>query len=168
MLNTFLKAARKLNASGVLDDVLHILLEEALRRTHAHRAFVFVRHDNGALRLLAGRDTNHQKIEEGCTLSRDAASGASEYLALVTDETGKLAEFMPAYSPDRFLCHALYATVFHDEGDGSANKPERPYVQGVVCLDYPDRMPSFVSYGVLKEMSGGETLATFVAVNSMW
>jgi hypothetical protein len=72
MLNTFLKAARKLNASGVLDDVLHILLEEALRRTHAHRAFVFVRHDNGALRLLAGRDTNHQKIEEGSTVSRDA------------------------------------------------------------------------------------------------
>jgi sigma-B regulation protein RsbU (phosphoserine phosphatase) len=161
MLNTFLKAARKLNAFGVLDEVLHILLEAALRRTHADRVFVFGRHDDGGeLRLLAGRYANGEKIEGGSTISRDAASGASEYLDTITDDTGKLKEFMPPYSPDRFLCLPLCQTVFHDEDERDDNRPERPYVQGVVCLDYPSRMPSLVSYGVLKEMAEG--VATLV------
>ena len=155
MLNTFLKAARMLNTAGVLDDVLHILLIEALRRTHAHRAFVFIRHNNDSLNLLAGRDTDDRKMEEGSTFTRDAASGASDYLALVTDESGRFAEFMPAYNPDRFLCHALCSTFVQDEKEGNDNRPARAYVQGVVCLDYPNRMPSSVSYGVLKEMSEG-------------
>ena len=43
MLNVFLEAARKLNTSGVLDDVLNALLEAALRLTRAERGFVFLR-----------------------------------------------------------------------------------------------------------------------------
>jgi phosphoserine phosphatase RsbU/P len=160
MLNTFLKAVRKLNAFGVLDEVLHILLEAALRRTHAHRVFVFVRHDGGALRLLAGRDTNGQEIEEGSTVSRDAASGATEFLGNIADDTGKLREVMPRYSPDRFLCLPLCQIAFDDEGEGDGGKPERSYVQGVVCFDYPSSMPSSVSYGIIKEMA--ESAATLV------
>jgi hypothetical protein len=160
MLNTFLKAARKLNAFGVLDSVLHILLDEVLRRTHAQRAFVFVRHDDGTLRPLAARDTDRQTIEDGSPVLHDAASGASDYLATVTDEAGRLTEFMQPYSPDRFLCHALCKTVFDGEGDGSDNTLQRPYVRGIVCLDYPNRMPSMVSYGILKGMAEG--VATLV------
>jgi serine phosphatase RsbU (regulator of sigma subunit) len=119
-----------------------------------------VRNDNGALRLLAGRDTNHQEIEEGSTVSRDAASGASEFLALITDETGKFAGFREnRYSPDRLLCHWLCTRVPPD-GEGNDNRPERSYVQGVVCLDYSNHGPSSISYGVLKEISEG--VATLV------
>jgi hypothetical protein len=160
MLNTFLKAARKLNAFGVLDSVLHMLLDEVLRRTHAQRAFVFVRHDDGTLRLLAARDTNRQTIEDGSPVSHDAASGASDYLASVTDEAGRFTEFMRPYNPSRFLCHALCKTVFDDEGDGGHNTAKHTYVRGIVCLDYPNRMPSMISYGVLKGMAEG--VATLV------
>ncbi len=38
MLNVFLEAARKLNTSGVLDDVLNALLEAALRLTRLNAA----------------------------------------------------------------------------------------------------------------------------------
>ena len=43
MLNVFLEAARKLNSTGVLEDVLHTLLEASLRLTKAERGFVFLR-----------------------------------------------------------------------------------------------------------------------------
>lgn len=160
MFNRFLKAARKLNAFGVLDEVLQILLEAVLQRTHADRVFVFGRRDDGDLRLLAGRYGNGQMIKEGSTIPHDIASGASEYLDSITDVTGKLKEFMPAYSPDRLLCHPLYQTVFHDEGEREDNIPDRPYVHGVMCLYYPSRWPSLISYGILKEMVEG--VATIV------
>jgi hypothetical protein len=117
-----LTAARKLNAFGVLDEVLHILLEAVLQRTHADCVFVFGRNDDGELRLLAGRYANGQKIQEGSAISRDAATGASAYLDTITDDTGKLKEFMPPYSPDRFLCLPLCRTVFHDGGTHERSK----------------------------------------------
>src|SRR5271167_4914236 len=43
MLNVFLEAARKLNSTFVLDDVLQTLLEASLRLTKAERGFVFLR-----------------------------------------------------------------------------------------------------------------------------
>src|ERR1019366_2195302 len=70
MLNVFLEAARKLNTSGVLDDVLHTLLEAALRLTHAERGFVFLRHADGELRLAAGRDRKGESINDDSTISR--------------------------------------------------------------------------------------------------
>src|SRR5271157_4044526 len=82
MLNVFLEAARKLNTSGVLDDVLHTLLEAALRLTHAERGFVFLRQPDGELRLAAGRDKKGERIDDDSTISRsvlrDAAKSASE------------------------------------------------------------------------------------------
>src|SRR5215469_4136534 len=68
MLNVFLEAARKLNTSGVLDDVLQTLLEAALRLTHAERGFVFLRHPDGELRLTAGRDKNGESITDDSTI----------------------------------------------------------------------------------------------------
>jgi hypothetical protein len=156
MLNAFLNAARKLNAFGVLDEILHTLLEAVLRRTHAHRAFVFVRQD-GALRQIAGRDTKRRKIEEGSTVSRAAANGASTYLATVTNEQGEFIGFKRPYSPERFLCCALCRTVSYDEGAGEDNIRDRPYVAGVVCLDYADQLSSSRSFGFLKEIAEGVT-----------
>ena len=70
MLNVFLEAARKLNSTGVLDDVLQTLLEASLRLTKAERGFVFLREPMGELRLVAGRDKNGETINDDSTISK--------------------------------------------------------------------------------------------------
>src|SRR5271165_4101697 len=94
MLNVFLEAARKLNSTGVLEDVLHTLLEASLRLTKAERGFVFLRDPMNELRLAAGRDKNGDAIYDDTTISksvlRDAAKSASEFLVTDTSESEKL------------------------------------------------------------------------------
>ncbi len=77
MLNVFLEAARKLNTSGVLDDVLDTLLEAALRLTHAERGFVFLRRPDGELYLAAGRDKDGERIVDDSTISRSVLRDAA-------------------------------------------------------------------------------------------
>src|ERR1700733_570488 len=142
MLNVFLEAARKLNTSGVLDDVLNALLEAALRLTRAERGFVFLRQPDGELQLSAGRDKNGESISDDSTISRsvlrDAAKSASEFLVTDTDDTGKLAgrESVVAHNLHSVICIPLRKTVIQEKvkddtksGDGSNE------VQGVLYLD---------------------------------
>jgi GAF domain-containing protein len=60
----FLETARSLNAGQVLDDVLQTLLEASLQLTHAERGFVFLRRDDGELRLMAGRDSHRRQRKD--------------------------------------------------------------------------------------------------------
>ena len=94
MLNVFLEAVRKLNSADVLDDVLHTLLEAALRLTHAERGFVFLHQPDGTLHLAAGRDKSGERITDDSAISRsvlrEAAKSAKEFLVTDTDDTGKL------------------------------------------------------------------------------
>src|SRR5271165_3666136 len=94
MLNVFLEAARKLNSTNVLEDVLQTLLEASLRLTKAERGFVFLRDPMNELRLAAGRDKNGDAIYDDTTISksvlRDAAKSASEFLVTDTSESEKL------------------------------------------------------------------------------
>ena len=121
MLNVFLEAARKLNTSGVLDDVLHTLLEAALRLTHAERGFVFLRRDDGELHLAAGRDKDGERIDDDSTISRsvlrDAAKSASEFLVTDTDDTGKLVgrQSVVAHNLHSVICIPLRKTVIQDK-----------------------------------------------------
>jgi hypothetical protein len=55
-LRLFLEAARKLNTTGVLSDVLVTLLDSTLRLTKAERGYVFLRDETGKLQLAAGRN----------------------------------------------------------------------------------------------------------------
>ena len=140
MLNVFLEAARKLNTSGVLDDVLQTLLEAALRLTHAERGFVFLRHADGELRLAAGRDKNGESIADDSTISRsilrDAANSASEFLVTDTDDTGKLAgrESVVAHNLHSVICIPLRKTVIQEKVK-EETRPEDSDVQGVLYLD---------------------------------
>jgi phosphoserine phosphatase RsbU/P len=94
MLNVFLEAARKLNSTNVLEDVLHTLLEASLRLTKAERGFVFLRDPMNELRMAAGRDKNGEVIHDDSTISksvlRDAAESASEFLVTDTADSDKL------------------------------------------------------------------------------
>ncbi len=162
MLNVFLEAARKLNTSGVLDDVLHTLLEAALRLTHAERGFVFLRHPDGELRLAAGRDKNGESIHDDSTISRsalrDAAKSASEFLVTDTDDTGKLAgrESIVAHNLHSVICIPLRKTVIQDKARGDT-RPGESDVQGVLYLDahFLSGKMSSVSHDILRTIANG-------------
>ena len=61
-LTLFLEAARKLNTAGVLDEILMTMLDVTLQLTRAERAFVFLKDDEGKLRLAAGRNRDRKSV----------------------------------------------------------------------------------------------------------
>jgi serine phosphatase RsbU (regulator of sigma subunit) len=162
MLNVFLEAARKLNTSGVLDDVLHTLLEAALRLTHAERGFVFLRRPDGELYLAAGRDKKGERITDDSTISRsvlrDAAESASEFLVTDTDDTGKLAgrQSVLAHNLHSVICIPLRKTVIQDKAT-EKNEPDEANVQGVLYLDahFLSGKLSSVSHDILRTIANG-------------
>jgi len=161
MLGVFLEAARKLNTSGVLDDVLQTLLEAALRLTHAERGFVFLRHADGELHLAAGRDKTGESITDDSTISRsvlrDAANSASEFLVTDTDDTGKLAgrESVVAHNLHSVICIPLRRTVIKDKAKDDTKGG--PHVQGVLYLDaqFLSGKLSSVSHDILRTIANG-------------
>ncbi len=161
MLGVFLEAARKLNTSGVLEDVLQTLLEAALRLTHAERGFVFLREADGELRLAAGRDKSGESITDDSTISRsvlrDAANSASEFLVTDTDDTGKLAgrESVVAHNLHSVICIPLRKTVIKDKA--KEDTKGGPHVQGVLYLDaqFLSGKLSSVSHDILRTIANG-------------
>ncbi len=162
MLNVFLEAARKLNTSGVLDDVLNALLEAALRLTRAERGFVFLRQPDGELQLAAGRDKNGESISDDSTISRsilrDAAQSASEFLVTDTDDTGKLAgrESVVAHNLHSVICIPLRKTVIQEKMTDTKSG-ETTDVQGVLYLDahFLSGKLSSVSHDILRTIANG-------------
>ena len=163
MLNVFLEAARKLNTSGVLDDVLNALLEAALRLTRAERGFVFLRHADGELHLAAGRDKSGESITDDSTISRsvlrDAAKSASEFLVTDTDDTNKLAgrESVVAHNLHSVICIPLRKTVIQDKVKEDTKGGEPNDVQGVLYLDahFLSGKLSSVSHDILRTIANG-------------
>jgi phosphoserine phosphatase RsbU/P len=162
MLNVFLEAARKLNTSGVLDDVLNALLEAALRLTRAERGFVFLRHADGELHLAAGRDKTGESINDDSTISRsvlrDAAKSASEFLVTDTDDTGKLAgrESVVAHNLHSVICIPLRKTVIQEKAKEDTRAGDSD-VQGVLYLDahFLSGKLSTVSHDILRTIANG-------------
>src|ERR1700730_15896532 len=68
-LTLFLEAARKLNTAGVLDEILMTMLEVTLRLTRAERGYVFLKDDDGKLRLAAGRNSKGEPLLDDKTIS---------------------------------------------------------------------------------------------------
>ncbi len=163
MLNVFLEAARKLNTSGVLDDVLQTLLEAALRLTLAERGFVFLRDAEGELRLAAGRNKSGESISDDSTISRsvlrDAANSASEFLVTDTDDTGKLAgrESVVAHNLHSVICIPLRKTVIQEKAKDDTKSGNQNNVQGVLYLDahFLSGKLSSVSHDILRTIANG-------------
>ncbi|MGB6742129.1 MAG: SpoIIE family protein phosphatase [Terracidiphilus sp.] len=76
-LNFLLNAARKLNAGGAKDDILHALLQLSIQLTSVERGFVFLR-EEGEMRLALGLRSDGAAIEEDSTVSRRAMQRAME------------------------------------------------------------------------------------------
>src|SRR5271169_2450346 len=162
MLNVFLEAARKLNSTGVLEDVLHTLLEASLRLTKAERGFVFLRDQMGELRMAAGRDKNGEIIVDDSTISksvlRDAMKSASEFLVTDTSDSEKLSgrESVVAQNLKSVICIPLRKTniqekTLEDPKTGGAE------LQGILYLDshFLSGKLSSVNQDILRTIANG-------------
>jgi serine phosphatase RsbU (regulator of sigma subunit) len=94
-LTMFLDAARKLNTTGVLDEILVTVAETTLKLTRAERAFVFLKAEDGSLRLAAGRNSKGEELIDDTTISHsildEALTSASEFLVTDTSQSLDLA-----------------------------------------------------------------------------
>ena len=88
-LALFLEAARKLNTTGALDEILITLISTTLKLTGAERGFVFLRQVDGSLKLAAACTSKGERLFSDETISHsilaEAAESASEFM--VTDTT---------------------------------------------------------------------------------
>jgi phosphoserine phosphatase RsbU/P len=94
-LTLFLEAARKLNTTGVLDEILITLLEATLKLTGGERAYVFLKNEDGKLLMAAGRNSKAEPLLDDKTISHsildDALKANSEFLITNTSDSFDLA-----------------------------------------------------------------------------
>src|SRR5438067_2039674 len=165
-MKIFLEAARALNTTGVLDEVLVTLIEATLRLTRAERGYIFLRQPDGSLRLAAGRNSRGDILLDDKTISHsiiaDAASSASEFL--VTD-TSKFSDFSARNSIvmndlRTVICIPLrrpkmQAQVSAKVPPKSGNGAAQPEISGVLYLDsrFASREFSSVSNDILRAIA---------------
>jgi serine phosphatase RsbU (regulator of sigma subunit)/pSer/pThr/pTyr-binding forkhead associated (FHA) protein len=134
-LTLFLQAARKLNTSTVLEEVLLTLIETTLQITKAERGYVFLRNEDGALNLVVGRNAKGEPLFDDNTLSRsvlrDALSTASEFVLNNTDDLDKMAarESIVAHNLRTVICIPLRRTQL------GADTGKSPEIRGLLYLD---------------------------------
>ncbi len=158
-LKLFLEAARKLNTSGVVDEVLVTLIDATLRITHAERGFVFLRQDDGALRLAAARTAKGETLLDDKTIShsivQDAVTAASEFLITDTSKSSNVAarDSIVAYDLRTVICIPLRRTQFMEKAKSDAG--EAAEIMGVLYLDsrFASREISAVSNDILRAIA---------------
>lgn len=122
-LTIFLEAARKLNTTGVLDEILLALVDVTLKLTGAERGYVFLKTPEGKLRLAAGRNSQGELLLDDTTISHsilDDALQAKEFLVSDTsrnmDLTGR--QSIVAYDLRTVICVPLRKLQVQTRGRG--------------------------------------------------
>ena len=112
-LTLFLEAARKLNTIGVLDEILVTLIDATLKLTRAERGYIFLRDEEGNLRLAAGRNHKGEPLLDDKTISHsileEALRSNSEFLITDTSQSLDLAgrHSIVAYDLRMVICIPL-------------------------------------------------------------
>jgi len=112
-LKIFLEAARKLNTTGVLDEILLTLLDVTLKLTGGERGYVFLKMPDGSLRLAAGRNNKGDLLLDDKTISHsildDALRANSEFLLTDTSQSLDLSgrQSIVAYDLRTVICIPL-------------------------------------------------------------
>src|SRR5438132_4764491 len=138
-LTLFLEAARKLNTIGVLDEILVTLLDATLNLTRAERGYVFLKAEDGNLRLAAGRNSKGEPLLDDKTISHsileDALKSNSEFVTTDTSRSLDLAgrQSIVAYDLRTVICIPL----------------RKPQVQTTRDAQVPIAPPSGEAMGVL-------------------
>src|SRR5512133_2399166 len=118
-LTMFLEAARKLNTTGVLDEILVTLVETTLKLTRAERGYVFLKAADGSLHLAAGCNSKGERLTNDQTFSnsilQDALHSASEFLVTDTSQSLDLAgrHSIVAYDLRTVICIPLRKLTVH-------------------------------------------------------
>src|SRR3954463_10503808 len=158
-LNLFLEAARKLNTIGVLYEILVTLLDATLRLTRAERGYVFMKSEDGALRLAAGRNSKGEPLLDDNTISHsildDALNANSEFVITDTSQSLDLAgrQSIVAYDLRTVICIPLRKPQVQTTRDAEAPVAEETSaeVMGALYVDsrFASRDISSVSNDIL-------------------
>jgi sigma-B regulation protein RsbU (phosphoserine phosphatase) len=125
----FLEAARKLNTIGVLDEILMTLLDVTLKLTRAERAYVYMKNDQGELRLAAGRNSKGELLLDDKTISHsildDAMTSNSEFVLTDTSRSVDLSgrKSIVAYDLRTVICVPLRKPQVQATRDAEAPSP---------------------------------------------
>ncbi len=112
-LKVFLEAARKLNTAGVLGEILLTMLDTTLQLTHAERAYVFLKGEDGKLRLSAGRNQKGESLLDDTTISHsiveESMRSNSEFVLTDTSQSADLSgrKSIVAYDLRSVICIPL-------------------------------------------------------------
>src|SRR5262250_1148266 len=154
-LTLFLEAARKLNTVGVLDEILVTLVDTTLKLTRAERAYVFLKDEEGNLRLAAGRNAKGEALLDDKTISHsildEAMKSNSEFLFTDTSQSLDLAvrQSIVAYDLRTVICLPLRKPQVQTSRDAG---PASAEVMGALYLDsrFASRDISSVSHDILR------------------
>jgi serine phosphatase RsbU (regulator of sigma subunit) len=143
VLALFLEAARKLNTSNLLKDVLLTLVETAIKLTHAERGYVFLCDDLGALDLAVAQDSKGVSLVDDGSISRSlleaAATSSSEFLVHDTRKSSQLGNRQSIVVNElrSIICIPLRKTKVHQKDSRTSFLDHHQPAQtaGVLYLD---------------------------------
>jgi phosphoserine phosphatase RsbU/P len=157
-LTLFLEAARKLNTIGVLDEILVTLVDTTLKLIRAERGYVFLKDEEGNLRLAAGRNSKGEALLDDKTISHsildEALKSNSEFLFTDTSQSLDLAvrQSIVAYDLRTVICMPLRKPQVQTTRDAPAVSTNTQEVTGALYLDsrFASRDISSVSHDILR------------------
>ena len=155
-LTLFLEAARKLNTAGVLDEILMTMLDVTLELTRAERGYVFLKDEEGKLRLAAGRNAKKEPLLDDKTISHsileESMRSNSEFLRTDTSTDIDLAgrQSIVAYDLRTVVCIPLRKMQVQATRDATP-VPTSAEAMGVLYVDsrFASRNISGVSQDIL-------------------
>jgi phosphoserine phosphatase RsbU/P len=157
-LKLFLEAARKLNTAGVLDEILMAMLDVTLRLTHAERGYVFLKDEDGALRLAAARNAKNEPLLDDKTISHsiiaESLSSNSEFLLADTSQSLDLAgrQSIVAYDLRTVVCIPLRKLLVQATRDVQTPSPSAGPAEAMGVLYLDSRFTSREITGVDQEI----------------
>ena len=140
-LTIFLEAARKLNTTGVLDEILLSLLEVTLKLTGGERGYVFLKMSDGSLRLAAGRNSKGELLLDDKTISHsileDALRANSEFLLTDTSQSLDLSgrQSIVAYDLRTVICIPLRKMQVQTRGRAGGDVSAGGEAMGALYVD---------------------------------
>jgi phosphoserine phosphatase RsbU/P len=157
-LTLFLEAARKLNTIGVLDEILVTLVDTTLKLIRAERGYVFLKDEEGNLRLAAGRNSKGEALLDDKTISHsildEALKSNSEFLFTDTSQSLDLAvrQSIVAYDLRTVICMPLRKPQVQTTRDAPGVTANTQEVTGALYLDsrFASRDISSVSHDILR------------------
>jgi sigma-B regulation protein RsbU (phosphoserine phosphatase) len=157
-LRLFLEAARKLNTAGVLDEILITMLDVTLQLTGAERAFVFLKDEDGNLRLQAGRNAKKEPLLDDKTISHsileDSMRSNDEFQFTDTSKSLDLAgrQSIVAYDLRTVVCIPLRKLQLQSTRDAQTPVPGANAGQAMGVLYVDSRFASRDISGVSREI----------------